>query len=942
MAVLAATLVAGTLAPLLTGALPAVATHSGKVALPQGAPSIPSAVARLGSVPGTQMVPFDVSLAGQDPAGLSQFVAAVSTPGSPTYRHYLTAPEFAARFGPTAAEVSAVTAQLRSEGLTVGTAAPGSLLLPVRGRASVVSAALATPLESVRLPDHTVSLVNLATPQIPASLAGAVTGIVGLDGLAREHAMFLHGHASGTAGPPQSRALVSHAGSPQACGSAASAAGSTNYTSTQLASIYGLDQLFAQGRTGIGQTIGVVEFEQFSPSDIMSFEACYGLTNPVNTVTVDGPVGGLPSGQGEAALDIELATVNAPSASVLVYEAPNDVNNVAAIDLLNRIANDDLAKVITTSWGICEAMIGSEANTESSIFSRMAAQGQTIVAASGDSGSEDCFSAQFNPTATGLAVDDPGAQPDVLSAGGTTMSPGTAPAQTTWNNCQGVIAALCADSNSSAGAGGGGFSMLWAKPTWQPGPSGGSSTDPCFPAGLTCRSVPDVSASSDPAHGVVALFGGAWRVFGGTSVVAPLEAGLFADTNQGCTNALGLVGPALYAANNSANFTDVTTGNNDFLDNNSGKFPATASYDVATGLGAPRDQNLAIALQGGADGCPSVASLSSQSGPVTGGPAITISGGGLGDATSVSFGSAGNGQIVTQSKFSLTVIPPSPSGPICVNVTVTNPQGISVNLAADAYAFGGSSNCAGYRFVASDGGIFDFGSSAFEGSTGNLTLNSPIVGMALTPSSNGYWLVAADGGIFTFGDANFFGSMGATHLNKPIVGMAAAPDGRGYWLVASDGGIFNFGSAHFFGSMGATHLNKPIVGMAPGPGGAGYFMVASDGGIFTFGSANFHGSTGALRLNQPIVGMAVTYGGGGYWLVASDGGIFTFGDAAFHGSTGAIRLNQPIVGMSTSADGGGYWLVAADGGIFSFGDAVFYGSTGNIHLNNPIVGMAAG
>jgi Ice-binding-like len=165
-------------------------------------------------------------------------------------------------------------------------------------------------------------------------------------------------------------------------------------------------------------------------------------------------------------------------------------------------------------------------------------------------------------------------------------------------------------------------------------------------------------------------------------------------------------------------------------------------------------------------------------------------------------------------------------------------------------------------------------------------------------AGNGYWLVASDGGIFSFGDASFHGSTGAMTLNRPIVGMAATPSGNGYWLVASDGGIFSFGDASFHGSTGAMTLNRPIVGMAATPSGNGYWLVASDGGIFSFGDASFHGSTGAMALNRPIVGMAATQSGNGYWLVASDGGIFSFGDASFHGSTGSITLNQPIVGAA--------------------------------------------
>ena len=110
----------------------------------------------------------------------------------------------------------------------------------------------------------------------------------------------------------------------------------------------------------------------------------------------------------------------------------------------------------------------------------------------------------------------------------------------------------------------------------------------------------------------------------------------------------------------------------------------------------------------------------------------------------------------------------------------------------------------GYRLVASDGGIFVFGNQQFCGSTGGISLNSPIVGMARSASGGGYWLVASDGGIFAFGDAPFYGSTGNVALNQPIVGMTATPTGRGYWFVARDGGIFAFGEAAFYGSTGAV------------------------------------------------------------------------------------------------------------------------------------------
>ena len=131
--------------------------------------------------------------------------------------------------------------------------------------------------------------------------------------------------------------------------------------------------------------------------------------------------------------------------------------------------------------------------------------------------------------------------------------------------------------------------------------------------------------------------------------------------------------------------------------------------------------------------------------------------------------------------------------------------------------------------------------------------------MVTSPSTtnHGYWLVGSDGGIFTFGDAQFYGSTGNIRLQRPVVGITPTSRDGGYWLVASDGGIFSFGNAGFYGSIpglglapagsGLAHsLNAPIVGMVPSADGGGYFMVAADGGVFTFGDAKFEGSCPAI------------------------------------------------------------------------------------------------
>ncbi len=246
----------------------------------------------------------------------------------------------------------------------------------------------------------------------------------------------------------------------------------------------------------------------------------------------------------------------------------------------------------------------------------------------------------------------------------------------------------------------------------------------------------------------------------------------------------------------------------------------------------------------------------------------------------------------------------------------------------------------GYWEVASDGGIFSFGTAHFYGSMGGTHLNAPIVGIASTQDGAGYWEVANDGGVFAFGDAHFYGSMGGRPLNAPIVAMASTLNGGGYWLVAKDGGVFAFGDAHFYGSMGDAHLNQPIVNIASDSLTGGYWEESSNGGVFAFG-APFLGSAGSLHLAAPIVGMTSLSSGGGYWQVASDGGVFAQGDASALGSVGGQVLNQPIKGLAATPSGAGYRLVASDGGIFAFGDAAFAGSMGGVRLNAPVVGIAS-
>jgi hypothetical protein len=990
------------------GAAQAMSTPggAGEVPLTGSAVGLPAGAQVTGATSSTATVTADVSLKPRDPAALEAFVHAVSTPGSPQYGHYLARGQFGPEFGPTPATVAATRAWLASSGLRVGANSSDGLLIPVSGTAAQIESAFGVPLENARLAGGRLARAETAEPRVPAALADSVEGVLGLSTVAEPHPQLVPGQAlagggsasgstsggtspagstsAGSAGPHA--AAVAHAG-PAACPDASAAAYyAGGWTADQLASAYGFDTFYGQGRVGAGQTVGIYELEPFTPNDIQAFEACYGINVPVSTVPVDGGASG--SQVGEAALDIEVVAGLAPSSSIIVYSGPNDNGSgpgSGPYDTYAQMVDDDTAKVLTTSWGECEGASGishAEQQFETTLFTQAATQDQTVFAASGDSGSTDCYDPSAGVTDQTLSVDDPADQPYVTGVGGTSLTSISTPSPTesVWNDGPG------------GGAGGGGVSKDFVAPSWQQIPAAQSSftSYTCgTPATQQCREVPDVSASADPEHPAMIYVGGHWVPFGGTSTAAPVWAALTTVINQGCATPAGFLNQTLYAAGagGSAPFNDITTpanGNDMFGSAPPYHYPATSGYDLASGWGSPKAAALLGTLTGSAAGCPAVTGLSANSGPATGGRTVVITGNGFGSSTpAVHFGGA-TAAVLSSTPNSVTVRTPDVTFGQQAGVTVTvsagPAAGTSATVPAGEYTFvspqitgivPGKGPTSGGGTVIVNGSDFSGASSVRIGSAAaSFTVTSDTSLVAQVPPGPaggatvevvvqspdgtspsvasdrylyalpGYWLVASDGGIFAFGHAGFHGSAGALSLNEPVVGMAAVPDDGGYWLVASDGGVFSYGNAGFYGSTGSLRLNKPVVGMASTPDGGGYWLVASDGGIFAFGDAGFNGSTGALRLNKPVVGMASTPDGRGYWLVASDGGIFAFGDAGFYGSTGSLRLNKPVVGMASTLSGHGYWLVASNGGIFAIGDAGFYGSAGSLVLTRPVVGMA--
>jgi subtilase family serine protease len=581
------------------GASPVGGSRAGSTRL-GSAPTLPLGAHIASAVSGSTAMHVTITLQPRNPAALEAFATAVSTPGSPVYRHYITPAEFARRFGATTGQIQAVEGSLVAHGLTPGRPSANGLSIPVTSTAGTVARAFSVSFAHVALRNGSSAIVNQQAPSLDTSVSSDVQSVLGLDTLSQAKPLLVRAHAASATPPARAHAIT---GGPQpGCANEGQTQG--GLTADEVASAYGLSGLYQAGDFGAGQTVAVLELEPYDLTDIQHYASCYSLNGqPLNPLIANVPVdggAGSGAGSGEAALDIENLIGLAPKANIAVYEGPN--SGSGPYDTFSTIISQHAAQVVTASWGQCEPLNGSsQASAENTLFEEAAAEGMSIFSASGDDGSEDCFPESPNPQ-----VDDPASQPFVTGVGGTRInSLGPRPSESVWND------------GPAVGAGGGGISSFWKMPLYQTaapsflhviGPNSSGAT--CGASSGKCREVPDVSADADPATGYMIYWNGAggapgqqgWQAVGGTSGAAPTWAALIALANASSAcrgTSIGFANPALYSAAAGAytnDFNDVGTGDNDMTGTNSGQFAAGAGYDMATGLGTPNGSALATGL----------------------------------------------------------------------------------------------------------------------------------------------------------------------------------------------------------------------------------------------------------------------------------------------------------------------------------------------------------
>ncbi|SEM29445.1 S53 family peptidase [Streptacidiphilus jiangxiensis] len=561
------------------------------------------ATADRGALSAATRLTVRVYLAGQDPAGLAAYARAVSTPGSPRYGQYLTPAQVQHRYGPTAAQLTAVHGWLTGAGLSV--TATTAHYVEVSGDAAALARAFGTAIHQYAV-GGTIRHAPVGNAVLPASVASAVLAVSGLSSVtthAHPQSVPLprteagqRGTATAAAGGIRTTATCSaYWGQKKVTGAPAGYTPSTAYDEcsfvpSQLRKAYGIA---ASGLTGKGARVAVVDAYASSTmlADANRFATRHGdkafrpgqYTEVVNSAQWNSQdaCGGPAGWSGEEALDVEMVHGLAPDANV-VYVGANSCTDPDLLGALSTVVDQHLADVVSNSWGEIMHSAGGDMDpglvaAYEQVFQQGAIEGIGFEFSAGDCGDDSPAAAatgvNCDPTTTRAQAQFPSSDPWVTSVGGTALGIKDAGGSYGFETDMGTLRSpLTADGTGwypLPGAfyfgGGGGTSEDFAQPWYQQHAVPGSLAHTLMTgahSGSARRVTPDVAMNGDLYTSVlVGMSDGApygEGGYGGTSVAAPEFSAVQADAIQARHGRpIGFGNPAIYLRANSKDFTDV-------------------------------------------------------------------------------------------------------------------------------------------------------------------------------------------------------------------------------------------------------------------------------------------------------------------------------------------------------------------------------------------------
>ena len=556
---------------------------------------------------------------------------------SPNYHKWMTPKQFGKQFGPADSDMQIVTSWLQSHGFRIGQVAKGRNIIEFSGTAGQVQEALHTSIHKY-LVNGKEHWANASDPQIPTALTPVVAGVHTLHNFLKQPQIHFSEEKVAAKYVPGKQPLVTFSDGKHALGA------------TDYATIYNINPLYNAGVNGQGTTIAVVARSDLfqGGQDVYNFCNVFAVSCSFLNTILNGPdPGDLGGGEeAEATLDATWSQAIAPGAFV-DFVVSATTNTTDGVDLSEEyIVDNDLANVMTESFGGCEAALdGNSAQVQAieSLAEQAAAQGITYMVSAGDEGAEGCDNFETETVATGpISVNVLASTPYTVAVGGTMFNENGQDSKY-WSASNGFISesALsyipenvwnesCTASNCPSGfqpnilAGAGGVSIFFPKPSWQSGVAGIPSDG--------ARDLPDISltaASHDPylicyegscvpnSQNQIYLYFAA-----GTSASSPSFAGIMALVNQKMNSRQGQANYVLYklaAAENLAQcnasntstppastcvFNDVTVGNNAVpgevgYGTSGAAYQSGVGYDLASGLGSVNVSNLVNRLEHG-------------------------------------------------------------------------------------------------------------------------------------------------------------------------------------------------------------------------------------------------------------------------------------------------------------------------------------------------------
>ncbi|MGA8731772.1 MAG: protease pro-enzyme activation domain-containing protein [Terracidiphilus sp.] len=538
-----------------------------------------------GRLPSNQVLQLNLVLPLRDPAGLESFLKQLYNPASPTYRQFLTPPEFTARFGPTQENYDAVVRFAKTYGFEVTGGSRDGRDVQVKGTVAAIETAFHVNMRTYKHPTENREFYSPDSEPV-LDLQFNLWHISGLDNYSIPHPLRVSKDDFAKAHGIDAEAVVSHATT--GSGPSASFLGSD-----MRAAYYGGTAL-----TGAGQNLGLLEYYGTDLADLTTYFKNVGQTNnvPVTILSTDGTSTSCtyPScDDGEQNLDMTQAIGMAPGlASLVMYVGSTDTAIISAMTTHNP-----LPTTIGCSWGWTPA----DPTTLNPYFEQMAAQGQNFFAASGD---------YSTWKASGNSAAWPADNAYVVSVGGTDLV--TASAAGPWKS-----------ETAWADSGGGISPDKIAIPSWQKLSGVINSSNK---GSTTYRNGPDVSANANFTFYTCGDQQACQaNYYGGTSFAAPMWAAYIALVNQQLVNngssTIGFINPTIYTQNITSayatDFHDITSGT-------SGSYSAVTGFDLVTGWGSP-NAGLIAALTG----APQTPGFSLSASPTS----VTVAQGGNGSST---------------------------------------------------------------------------------------------------------------------------------------------------------------------------------------------------------------------------------------------------------------------------------------------------------------------